>query len=97
MDCTMNGLINFPKRTYYPTLASNFKIPVVRHLIRLLYAIPIPNTKTQKQKFYKEISKALKKGKTIHMYPEGALWPYYEKIRPFKKERLKLHQKQIVQ
>ena len=39
MDCTMNGLINFPERTYFPTLATNFEIPFIRHLIRILYAI----------------------------------------------------------
>lgn len=85
MDCTMNGLINFPERTYFPTLETNFKIPFIRHLIRILYAIPIPKKTAQKEKFFNQINKALLSGKTIHMYPEAALWPYYEKIRPFKK------------
>ena len=49
MDCTMNGLINFPERTYFPTLATNFKIPFIRHLIRILYAIPIPKKQEQKE------------------------------------------------
>lgn len=84
MDCTMTGLINFPKRTYYPTLAQNFKIPVIRHIIRILYAIPIPTKIKQKERFLNEIEELLKEEKTIHMYPEGALWPYYEKIRQFK-------------
>ena len=90
MDCTMNGLINFPERTYFPTLATNFEIPFIRHLIRILYAIPIPKKQKQKEKFYKEINTALLEGKTIHMYPEAALWPYYEKIRPFKKGAFKM-------
>ena len=42
MDCTMIGLIYYPKRVYYPTIERNFKIPFIRHLIRLLYAFPIP-------------------------------------------------------
>lgn len=90
MDCTMNGLINFPERTYFPTLATNFKIPFIRHLIRILYAIPIPKKVTQKEKFFEEIKKALLDGKTVHMYPEAALWPYYEKLRPFKKGAFKM-------
>ena len=90
MDCTMNGLINFPERTYFPTLATNFKIPFIRHLIRILYAIPIPKKQEQKEKFFEQINKALLDGKTIHMYPEAALWPYYEKIRPFKKGAFKM-------
>lgn len=90
MDCTMNGLINFPERTYFPTLATNFKIPFIRHLIRILYAIPIPKKTTQIEKFFEEIKKALLDGKTVHMYPEAALWPYYEKLRPFKKGAFKM-------
>lgn len=90
MDCTMNGLINFPLRTYYPTLASNFKIPIIRHIIRILYAIPIPKEISKKRKFEEELENALKKGKTVHMYPEGSLWPYYEKLRNFKNGAFKL-------
>ncbi len=81
MDCTMIGLIYYPKSIYYPTIQSNFKIPIIRHLIRLLGAIPIPD---KKDNFYKSINKALNENKTIHMYPEGSMWPYYEQIREFK-------------
>ena len=84
MDCTFIGLTYCPRRVYYPTLASNFKIPVVRHIIKILYAIPIPKKENQKKTFYSELNKVLKKGKIVHMYPEGSLWPYYDKIRDFK-------------
>lgn len=90
MDCTMNGLIAFPTRLYYLTLRTNFNIPVIRHLIRLLYAIPIPEEQSKKEKFFTQIKNAIKQGKTIHIYPEGALWPYYEKIRKFKKGAFKI-------
>ena len=30
---------------------SNLKIPFIRHLIRILYAVPIPNKENQKVKF----------------------------------------------
>lgn len=90
MDCTMNGLVNFPNRTYYPTLQTNFKIPFIRHLIRILYAIPIPDKQSQKERFYLQIENAIRNGKTVHMYPEGALWPYYEKLRTFKKGAFKI-------
>ena len=81
----MNGLINFPQRMYYPTLKSNFKIPVIKHIIRILYAIPIPDKQSQKIKFLQQIKEAINNGKTIHFYPEGSLWPYCERIRKFKK------------
>ena len=90
MDCTMNALVNFPCRTYFIRLASNFKIPVIRHLIRLLYAVPIPNKQSQKVRWKQQIEQTLKAGKTVHFYPEGALWPYYEKVREFKKGAFQL-------
>lgn len=90
MDCTMNGLIHFPCRVYFPTLATNFKIPIVRHLIRFLYAIPIPYKISHKEKFLNEIDEALKKNKSIHIYPEGSLWPYCEKLRNFKSGAFKM-------
>ena len=84
MDCTFIGLVYYPHRVYYPTLASNFKIPVIRHIIKMLYAIPIPKKDNQKEKFYSDLNSVLKKGKIVQMYPEGSLWPYYDKIRDFK-------------
>ena len=84
LDCTCIALIYYPHRVYFPTVATNFKIPVIRHIIKLLYAIPIPKLDNQKKTFYKDLNYILNKGKIVHMYPEGSLWPYYDKIRNFK-------------
>lgn len=84
MDCTMIALTLYPTRVYFPTLASNFKIPVIRRLIKILYAVPIPKKEEHKKRFYQSMSKVLANDKVVHMYPEGSLWPYYEKIRNFK-------------
>ncbi|MCI5879248.1 MAG: 1-acyl-sn-glycerol-3-phosphate acyltransferase [Bacillales bacterium] len=90
MDCTMIGLIYYPKRVYYPTIERNFKIPFIRHLIRLLYAFPIPQNKKYKDNFYKDINNALNNNKIIQMYPEGSMWPYYENVRHFKTGAFKM-------
>ena len=50
LDCSMIGLLYFPRRVHYPTLETNFKIPFIRHLIKLLYAMPIPNNSKQKKR-----------------------------------------------
>ena len=84
LDCTLIGLIYYPNRVHYPTIEENFKIPFVRKLIRLLYAMPIPKDRIKKDRFYLQINKALKGKFILHMYPEAAMWPYYEKIREFK-------------
>ncbi len=85
LDCTMIGLSWKFKKVYYTTREGSFKIPFVRKLIKLLRAIPIPDDLEYKKYFIKEIDKALQNGKVIHLYPEKALWPRYEKLREFKK------------
>lgn len=84
LDCTLIGLIYYPNRVHYPTIEENFKIPFVRKLIRLLYAMPIPKDRIKKDRFYLQINKAFKGKFILHMYPEAAMWPYYENIREFK-------------
>ena len=85
MDCTMNGLINLPRKIYFPTLQSNFEIPVIRWIIRLLNAIPIPEKVEAKKEFYNAIDELLQSGKTVHIYPEAAMRPYDTRIRNFKR------------
>ena len=84
MDCTMVGLANAPQKTFFTSLETNFKIPVVRKIIKLLNAIPIPQNIQYTRDFMNSIDELLKDNKTIHFYPEGSLWPYHDKIRHFK-------------
>lgn len=84
LDCAMVGLALEDKKVYYTTLEDSFKIPIVRKLIKLLRAVPIPKEKRNKLNFMQEIDKALQNGDIIHFYPEASLWPYYNKIRNFK-------------
>lgn len=84
MDCTMVGLANFPSKTYFLSLKSNFNIPVVNIIIRLLNAIPIPDDLENKKNFRDAINNLLKEGKILHIYPEASLWPYYKGLRNFK-------------
>ena len=73
LDCTLIGLIYYPRRVHYPTLEENFKIPVVRKIIRLLYAMPISKERKKKDKFYSEIKNAFNNKFILHMYPEAAM------------------------
>lgn len=84
MDCTMVGLANCPQKTFYTSLETNFKIPIVRKIIKLLNTVPIPQNIKYTKNFMDSIDSLLKQGKTVHFYPEGSLWPHYDKIRHFK-------------
>ena len=84
MDCTMVGLANVPNKTFFTSLETNFKIPIVRRIIKLLNTVPIPQDIKYTKKFMNSIDELLKNNRTVHFYPEGSLWPNYEKIRHFK-------------
>lgn len=81
MDCTFVNLALFPRRLYYMTLASNFKIPLIRRIIRILGAVPIPERVSSKKEMLDAMEKALNTGSTVHIYPEGILRPYYPDLR----------------
>ena len=84
MDCTMVDLAMHRKRMYYITLESNFRIPVVRHLIRILGGVPLsPNPHYMKEMFA-EMGNALRAGAAVQIYPEGVLIPYCKELRKFK-------------
>lgn len=73
------------RRTYYVTLASNFCIPVVRHLVRWLGGVPLGQTPPQIKHMFSEMETALHDGKIVHMYPEGVLIPYCKELRGFRR------------
>ena len=84
LDCAMTGLSFRQRKIFFTTQEDSFKIPVVRKLIRLLKAIPIPENIENKKYFLKEINNILKQGDIVHIYPEASLWPYCTNIRNFK-------------
>ena len=72
------------KKVYFTTLEGSFKIPFVRKLIKLLRAIPIPESIKNKGNFIKVVDNILREENSIHVYPEVAMFPYFDKIRHFK-------------
>ena len=85
IDCSMNGIVNFPQYCYFVTLQSNVDLPFIEKLVKLLREIPIPIKISEKEKFYEQISELLKNGETVHIYPEGMLRPYATDLLQFKK------------
>ncbi len=84
LDCAMIGLACGFRKEHFTTLAKSFKIPVVRRLIKLLKAIPIPEEISNKKNFFRAIDKLLQEGEIVHFYPEASLIPYCKNIRKFK-------------
>ena len=84
LDCYAAEHINLCRKTYIPTVEETMKIPGVRHILRAINVIPIPSNPRGLVKFKDTVNTLVSEGKIIHFYPEGALWPYYNKLRAFK-------------
>lgn len=85
-DLTIGTNLFCWRKIYLTTLDRNIKRPMIGFWLRSLGAIPIPsNSLSGMKKFNEDISYLLKKGKPVLYNPEGALWPYYREIRPYKR------------
>ena len=71
LDCAMVGLALDEKKVYYTTLEDSFKIPLVRHLIKLLRAIPIPAENKNKPHFMNALDSILKKRRHSTLLPRS--------------------------
>ncbi|WP_321004398.1 glycosyltransferase [Eisenbergiella porci] len=85
LDCIMVSYVLRSRNVCFPTLESNFRIPLIRHIIRLLGAIPIPESKQGFKRFMEATGKWVQNGNLLHYYPEVVLHPYYQGIRGFKR------------
>ena len=75
--------VNFPTHPYIICSSSNLGIPVAGKMLPMAGAIPVPDNLHDMAKFNQTVKSRLDQGKAIVTYPEGHLWPYYTKIRPF--------------
>ena len=74
----------FPKINYYIVNPENVSMKVLGNVVQMLGAIPIPGNKSAMKSFLDTIEKRIKQGRSISLFPEAHIWPYYTKIRPFK-------------
>ena len=83
-DASIPSVINFPKKTYTIVSGENLSIPIVRTVLRMCGAVPIPNTLDSSKNFLSAIKNYISKDKSIMIYPEAHIWPYYTGIRNFR-------------
>lgn len=84
LDCMIAAQCVYPKKLYFHVLEQSMKVKGLNVLMKALGAMPIPTKVSAKKSFIAETNQILKEKKFVCVYPEAALWPYYEKIRPFK-------------
>ena len=82
-DTFIPSLANYPKRNFFIVNPENVSMKGLKNLVPMLGAIPVPgNTKSFKN-FLETIKKHIQRCRSITIYPEAHIWPYYTKIRPF--------------
>lgn len=85
LDCVMVACALRGRQTYFVSLKSNLEIPVIGCLVRLLGALPLPETASGAVKLSRTVHSLLDEGAAVQIYPEGALHPYCGTLRPFKR------------
>lgn len=85
LDCVWLSLLFKKQRVYAVSLESNFRIPLVREIIKALSAVPMSPDPNRLKEMMRAMEEALIEGNIVHMYPEGVLIPYYEgELRRFR-------------
>ncbi len=84
LDPPMVAFGLFPKKAHMATLRATFEIPVIRWLVRMLGGVPIPETPKALNSFMESMRQELVAGRIVHFYPEASMWPWHDKLRPFK-------------
>ncbi len=74
----------YPKVNYLIVNPENVSMKFLGNIVEMLGAIPIPSNKEAMKNFLTTIEKRITSGKSITIFPEAHIWPYYTKIRPFK-------------
>ena len=85
VDATMLAASLFPRHVTFTSIEGNFRLPLIRWLIKWVGVVPIPKTTKALGSFFEKTVDFAKNGHIIHFYPEGSLWQYSKTLRPFKK------------
>lgn len=72
-----------PKRSHIIANPDATSIKGIKNIVQMLGAIPLPSTYQQSVAFTKAFELFLKKKRSVVIFPEAHIWPYYTKIRPF--------------
>ena len=85
-DAVIPSMITFAKDAYVIVHPNNVSMPYLGRVTPSMGALPLPDTLKATINFSKAIETRIKENKSIVIYPEAHIWPYYTKIRPFTDE-----------
>ena len=98
-DTVFASTVAFPQRLYISVAQRNFEVPIVRRLLRLARAFPIPANLHGFQMITGPVGEALRRGHHVHFLPEGELVYLSQEIFRFRSGAFRmayLHQAPIL-
>jgi len=85
LDSALIATAMFPRRAVFTSAPENLEHSVYGKLVRLLGAVPVPESAGGLPLFFSEMELLLAKGRILHFFPEGELKPYDTSLRDFKR------------
>ena len=82
-DAVIPTVLNSLRDTYVVVHPNNVSMPFLGRITPYMGALPLPDDMAATRNFSDIIKKRVEQKKTIVIYPEAHIWPYYTKIRPF--------------
>ena len=82
IDAYTPNLISLPQRNRIIVGPDTVSIPLIRNIVQMLGAIPLP-TKLSGMRKYCEAIDHYHRTSNITIFPEAHIWPYYTGVRPF--------------
>ena len=83
LDAFVPAMAAFPKRACIVADADAVSLPLLRNIVQMLGAIPIPTDFSGMRGFMEAVSVRCAQGRCVAVYPEAHIWPFYTGIRPF--------------
>ena len=75
----------FPKRSLIVCSPNVVGMPGIRHIVKMLGALPVPGDLAALKQFMRMIDRKLAAGNAVVVMPEAHIWPYYTGVRDFPK------------
>lgn len=85
IDSVMVALAVWPLKPIYTSIPANFAMPFAGFFVDTLGSVPVPVSLMESKIFFYELSRQLRNGRIVHIFPEGELIRYDTHLRPFKR------------
>ena len=82
-DALVPAFVSRPRHAFVIVHPNNVSIPVVGRILPFVGALPLPDNLAAGKNFMDTMKFHVQNGRSIAIYPEAHIWPFYTKIRPF--------------